>query len=124
MILYHYVPIVARVRRRVEVSNHVWRVRWLDTAIEIVKLHIARNIKRHVRNGPWNCTMRNYSNSLRQLKIVRFACYHYLHFIWGQSTKHVVGKLFAVDVFMRLKNEMVVWDFVPFAELQLLLQMK
>ena len=87
-----------------------------------VKRNIGQNIKRIVK-GVWlNCTKKNlsvrselqsyitksYSNSLHQTKIARSACYHYHHFIQGESTEHAAGKGFAVDVFMQLKNEMVV----------------
>ena len=43
-----------------------------------------------------------YSNSLRRRKIARSVCCHYHRFIQGINTIHVVGKLFAVDVFMQL----------------------
>ena len=81
--------------------------KWLNIAIEIVKLHTAHNIKRHARSGPLNGMMRNYLNSLRQLKIVRFVCYYCLHFIRGRGTDHVAGKGFAMDAFMQLKKEIV-----------------
>ena len=53
-----------------------------------------------------------------KLFIVIFVCYYYPHFLRGQSINLAVGKGFAVDAFMRSKNEMVVSVFVHFAELQ------
>ena len=90
----------------------------ISIAIEIVKLHIVRSIKRHVRNVPPNYTMRNYSKSLHQMKIVPSACCLYHQFIQGINTEPAVGKGYAVDAFMQLQNEMAVSVFVPFAELQ------
>ena len=48
--MYHYVPIVARMRKRVISSKHVHHVRWLNIAIENVKLHTDHNIKKNVEN--------------------------------------------------------------------------
>ena len=45
MILYHYVPIVARERRVRAIQNHVQRVRWLNIAIDCQIAHRPQHKK-------------------------------------------------------------------------------
>jgi len=55
---------VARLRRRVTISNHVLHVRWSNIAIENVRLLIVHNIRRLAKREQRSCMMRNYSKIL------------------------------------------------------------
>ena len=86
------------------------------------------NIKKNVRSVQRSYTMKNYSNNLRQRRIVRSVSYESLHFIQVLNISRVVDKLYVVAVFMRLftmtKAMKLIMKSVHFAELHILLQMK
>jgi len=66
---------VAKVRRRVTISNHVLHVRWSNIAIENVRLLIDHNIRRLAKREQRSCMMKSYSKILHPRKIVQSAFY-------------------------------------------------
>ena len=76
-------------------------VKYCNRDIVIVKLHIDQSTRKHAENELLRYAKKNYSNNLRQQKIVpsvSFVC-HYFH--RGQRICHVVEKVFAVDAVMQ-----------------------
>ena len=67
--------------------------------------------------------MKNYSNNLHIMKIVRFACYPCHHYIRGIDINPAAERLYAVDALLRYKEEIVL-VYVHFAEFQLLVVTK
>ena len=77
-------------------------VRWLNIAIENVKLLIGLSIRRSVRRRRRNYTMKSYSNNHRQRKIVQSVSNNCQACCVDGDTSHVVEKSYAVDVAMHL----------------------
>jgi len=102
----------------------VWHVKWLNIAVENVKLPIDHNTRKSVEDELLNYTMNNCSNNHRQMMIV-YVSYECLRWNQGLDISHVVEKLFAVDVHMLLcmttKATKLTTKSVPFAERQSLI---
>jgi hypothetical protein len=71
-VLRAVIATMAVVASRLALDAILWNI-----AIERVRLRIGQPTRRHAKNVLLNCLMRNYSSSLRQMKIALSAIYDF-----------------------------------------------
>jgi hypothetical protein len=83
-VLRAVIATMAVVASRLALDAILWNI-----AIERVRLRIGQPTRRHAKNVLLNCLMRNYSSSLRQMKIALSAIYDFQSMEIFARTSHV-----------------------------------